>query len=132
MTYETITYEIADAVATITLNRPAAYNALDLTLAREIFAAALEADEDRGVRCVVVTGAGNAFCAGGDVNAAAGHFGWTAISTVPFRLMPATGVPYPAAVWLRGAALSTKASTWASNLAKLSMNMLTRRLAWLS
>ena len=34
MTYEALTYEIADAVATITLNRPSAYNALDLTLAR--------------------------------------------------------------------------------------------------
>ena len=67
MTYETLTYEIADAVATITLNRPSAYNALDLTLARELYHAALDADEDRAVRCVVVTGAGNAFCAGGDV-----------------------------------------------------------------
>jgi 2-(1,2-epoxy-1,2-dihydrophenyl)acetyl-CoA isomerase len=69
MTYETVTYEVADAVATITLNRPAAYNALDLTLARELFAVTLEADEDRTVRCVVITGAGNAFCAGGDVKA---------------------------------------------------------------
>ena len=69
MTYAALTYDVADAVATITLNRPAAYNALDLTLARELFDAALEADEDRAVRCVVVTGAGNAFCAGGDVKA---------------------------------------------------------------
>jgi len=69
MPYETVTYDVAEAVATITLNRPAAYNALDLTLARELFAAALEADEDRAVRCVVITGAGNAFCAGGDVKA---------------------------------------------------------------
>ena len=69
MPYETVTYDIAEAVATITLSRPTAYNALDLTLARELFAAALEADEDRAVRCVVITGAGNAFCAGGDVKA---------------------------------------------------------------
>jgi len=69
MTYAMITYDVADAVATITLNRPAAYNALDLALGRELFHAALEADEDRAVRCVVVTGAGNAFCAGGDVRA---------------------------------------------------------------
>src|SRR5215510_9781009 len=69
MPYETITYEVADAVATLTLNRPAAYNALDLPLARELFAATLEADEDRALRCIVVTGAGNAFCAGGDVKA---------------------------------------------------------------
>jgi len=69
MAYEALLYEVKDAVATITLNRPAAYNALDAVLGREFYDAALEADEDRGVRCVVVTGAGNAFCAGGDVKA---------------------------------------------------------------
>jgi 2-(1,2-epoxy-1,2-dihydrophenyl)acetyl-CoA isomerase len=67
MAYETLLYELKNGVATITLNRPEAYNALNLTLARELFHAALEADEDRAVRCVVITGAGKAFCAGGDV-----------------------------------------------------------------
>jgi 2-(1,2-epoxy-1,2-dihydrophenyl)acetyl-CoA isomerase len=67
MGYETIRYDVKDAVATITLNRPEAYNALNLTLGRELFHAALEADEDRAVRCIVVTGTGKAFCAGGDV-----------------------------------------------------------------
>jgi 2-(1,2-epoxy-1,2-dihydrophenyl)acetyl-CoA isomerase len=67
MAYQTVLYEVKDAVATITLNRPEAYNALNLALAREVFQAVLEADEDRGVRCIVVTGAGKAFCAGGDV-----------------------------------------------------------------
>jgi 2-(1,2-epoxy-1,2-dihydrophenyl)acetyl-CoA isomerase len=67
MAYETLLYDVTDGVATITLNRPDAYNALNLTLGREIFHAALEADEDPRVRCVVVTGAGKAFCAGGDV-----------------------------------------------------------------
>lgn len=74
MAYDTVIYEVKDAVATITLNRPRAYNALDLTLARELLAATLEADEDSAVRCIVLTGAGAAFCAGGDVKefAAAG------------------------------------------------------------
>jgi 2-(1,2-epoxy-1,2-dihydrophenyl)acetyl-CoA isomerase len=67
MTYQALLYDVKDAVATITLNRPAAYNALDLVLGRELYHAVLDADEDRAVRCVVVTGAGNAFCAGGDV-----------------------------------------------------------------
>jgi 2-(1,2-epoxy-1,2-dihydrophenyl)acetyl-CoA isomerase len=67
MAYETLLYDLKDSVATITLNRPEAYNALNLTLARELFHAALEADEDPAVRCVVITGAGKAFCAGGDV-----------------------------------------------------------------
>src|SRR5260370_32336904 len=64
---EGIRYEVAEAIATITLNRPDAYNALNLALGRELFHATLEADEDRAVRCIVVTGAGKAFCAGGDV-----------------------------------------------------------------
>src|SRR5678815_4735936 len=38
-----------------------------MALGRELFHAALEVDEDPGVRCVVLTGAGKAFCAGGDV-----------------------------------------------------------------
>src|ERR1700682_2958157 len=67
MGYETIRYEVKDAVATITLNRPEAYNALNLALGGDLFHATLEADEDRAVRCIVITGAGKAFCAGGDV-----------------------------------------------------------------
>jgi 2-(1,2-epoxy-1,2-dihydrophenyl)acetyl-CoA isomerase len=63
----TIHYEVNDAVATITLNRPEAYNALNLALGRDLFHATLEADEDHAVRCIVITGAGKAFCAGGDV-----------------------------------------------------------------
>ncbi len=67
MTYEHLILETREQVATITLNRPDAYNALDLGLGRELFHAVLEVDEDPGVRCVVITGAGRAFCAGGDV-----------------------------------------------------------------
>ena len=67
MAYQTLRYEVEDAIATLTLNRPDAYNALNLTLGRDLFHATLEADEDPGVRCIVVTGAGKAFCAGGDV-----------------------------------------------------------------
>ncbi|HAM57983.1 MAG TPA: enoyl-CoA hydratase [Candidatus Rokubacteria bacterium] len=67
MAYDAILYDVKDSVATITLNRPEAYNALNLTLARDVFQATLEADESRDVRCIVITGAGKAFCAGGDV-----------------------------------------------------------------
>ena len=69
MPYETVTLTRADAVATLTLNRPEAFNALDMALGRDLFAAVLEADDDDGVRAIVVTGAGKAFCAGGDVKA---------------------------------------------------------------
>jgi 2-(1,2-epoxy-1,2-dihydrophenyl)acetyl-CoA isomerase len=67
MAYDTVLYDVAGGVATITLNRPDAYNALNLALARDLFHATLEADENPAVRCVVITGAGRAFCAGGDV-----------------------------------------------------------------
>jgi 2-(1,2-epoxy-1,2-dihydrophenyl)acetyl-CoA isomerase len=67
MAYQTLRYEVKDAIATLTLNRPDAYNALNLMLGRDLFHATLEADEDPGVRCIVVTGTGKAFCAGGDV-----------------------------------------------------------------
>jgi 2-(1,2-epoxy-1,2-dihydrophenyl)acetyl-CoA isomerase len=67
MVYQHLLVERAAQVATITLNRPDALNALDLALGRELFQAALEVDEDPGIRCVVITGAGKAFCAGGDV-----------------------------------------------------------------
>src|SRR4030095_4276223 len=67
MDFKFLTLERRAGVATITLTRPDAFNALSLGLGRELFHAALEVDEDRAVRCVVVTGAGRAFCAGGDV-----------------------------------------------------------------
>lgn len=67
MSYETLRYEVAQGVATITLNRPDAYNALNPALGRDLLHAAIEADEDRSVRCIVITGAGKAFCSGGDV-----------------------------------------------------------------
>jgi len=55
------------AVATITLNRPDAANALNMDLARALLQAAIECDSDAAIRCVVLTGAGRMFCAGGDV-----------------------------------------------------------------
>jgi 2-(1,2-epoxy-1,2-dihydrophenyl)acetyl-CoA isomerase len=67
MPYEFLTVERAGGVATITLNRPDAFNAFNFRMGREIFDAALEVDEDPEVRCVVMTGSGKAFCAGGDV-----------------------------------------------------------------
>jgi enoyl-CoA hydratase/carnithine racemase len=75
-TYETVLAEVDDhGVATLTLNRPDAMNAFDHTMDREFHEAmwALEADE--GVRVIVVTGAGRAFCAGIDMAGGADVFG---------------------------------------------------------
>ena len=69
MAYETIRLEKDAAIATITLDRPDAFNALSLAMGRELLSAVLEVDEDPAVRCVVLTGAGKAFCGGGDVKA---------------------------------------------------------------
>jgi 2-(1,2-epoxy-1,2-dihydrophenyl)acetyl-CoA isomerase len=68
-------FERSGPIATLTLNRPHAGNAIDLSLARELLAAAIACDEDEGIRCVVLTGAGCYFCTGGDVSsfAAAGE-----------------------------------------------------------
>ncbi len=67
MNYEKILYEISDGIATITLNRPEAYNAFNDQLASELHDAIIESSENEAVRVVVLTGSGRAFCAGGDV-----------------------------------------------------------------
>jgi enoyl-CoA hydratase/carnithine racemase len=57
-----------DAVSTLTLNRPERLNALDAALGHALLDALARVGKDDQVRAVVVTGAGRAFCAGGDVN----------------------------------------------------------------
>ena len=64
---ETIQYQFDDGVATITLNRPQAKNALDATMTLELDQTLAQIARDDTVRAVVLTGAGGAFCAGGDV-----------------------------------------------------------------
>ncbi len=66
MNFETVIYEVRNNVAVITLNRPDALNALSLQLAEDLTQAIKKAVED-GARAVVLTGAGRAFCAGGDL-----------------------------------------------------------------
>lgn len=61
--------EISDGIARLTLNRPAAGNAIDLPMAHALLAAAIRCQTDRAIRCVVLTGTGRLFCAGGDVGA---------------------------------------------------------------
>lgn len=66
MTYETIQFEVRGGVSVITLNRPESLNALTLAVAGE-FKAALAEAVTQGARAIVLTGAGRAFCAGGDL-----------------------------------------------------------------
>ena len=60
-------FERRGGVAVLTLNRPGVGNAIDVKLARALMEAAILCDEDDRVRCVMLTGAGKLFCAGGDV-----------------------------------------------------------------
>ena len=62
-----ITAATENAVATITLNRPDKLNAFTGTMREDLLAALQTAERDDAVRVVVITGAGRAFCAGGDV-----------------------------------------------------------------
>jgi len=66
MSFETVIYEVQNNVAVITLNRPDALNALSQQLVEELPLAIKKAVEDKA-RAVVLTGAGRAFCAGGDL-----------------------------------------------------------------
>jgi 2-(1,2-epoxy-1,2-dihydrophenyl)acetyl-CoA isomerase len=65
--YETLLHELDHGVATLTLNRPDALNALNSTLRRELLAAVNAARRDDATRAVVITGAGRGFCAGADL-----------------------------------------------------------------
>jgi 2-(1,2-epoxy-1,2-dihydrophenyl)acetyl-CoA isomerase len=63
-----VLYKTEGAVATITLNRPTVMNSLNWDLLYEAAAVLEQADKDESVRAVVLTGAGKAFCAGGDLS----------------------------------------------------------------
>ncbi|MBV8929336.1 MAG: enoyl-CoA hydratase [Mycobacteriaceae bacterium] len=68
MTYETILIEQDERVGVITLNRPAALNALNSQVMTEVTTAAAEFDDDPGIGAIIVTGAGGkAFAAGADI-----------------------------------------------------------------
>ena len=65
--YETIRHDLADGVATITLNRPDSLNALNATMRRELRDAFKAAGRDEATRAVVLTGEGRGFCSGADL-----------------------------------------------------------------
>jgi enoyl-CoA hydratase/carnithine racemase len=75
MSYNTLRYEVAENILTLTLNRPDHLNAFTVEMAHELIDAFNRASEDDEVRAVVVTGAGRAFCAGMDLNGAGNTFG---------------------------------------------------------
>jgi 2-(1,2-epoxy-1,2-dihydrophenyl)acetyl-CoA isomerase len=69
---ETVRYDVAGPVATITLNRPERLNAMTTELIEGVLDRLQQAAADEAVRVVVLTGAGRGFCAGGDLNETGG------------------------------------------------------------
>jgi enoyl-CoA hydratase/carnithine racemase len=68
MTYEAILVETSEQIATITLNQPEMRNPLTAQMIGELIQAIRQADQDPDVRVIVITGSGDAFCAGGNLN----------------------------------------------------------------
>ena len=66
-TPKTLLFEVREHVAHITLNRPEVSNAMNLEMSREFYEAAFECEQSSDLRAVLITGAGRAFCSGGDV-----------------------------------------------------------------
>ncbi len=67
MTYQTLLFDVTSGIATITLNRPDAANAMNPTMARELSDIAIRCDDSPDIRAVVIRGSGKMFCAGGDL-----------------------------------------------------------------
>jgi len=65
--FETLTFDVADGIARIGLNRPEAANAFNPALSRDLFEAAIACDARADIRAVVLTGEGSMFSAGGDL-----------------------------------------------------------------
>ncbi len=74
MSFETLRYAVEAGVCTVTLDRPEKLNAVTATSIEELIQAFDAADRDDGVRAVIVTGAGRAFCAGADLSGGGGTF----------------------------------------------------------
>jgi enoyl-CoA hydratase/carnithine racemase len=68
MEYEAIIYEVSENIAKVTLNLPEMRNPLTETSTQELITAIKEADRDPNIRAIVLTGAGKAFSAGGNLN----------------------------------------------------------------
>ena len=81
MDFEQITYEVADGVLTITLNRPDRLNAFTAQMGQELVEAFDASDADDDVRAVIVTGAGRGFCAGADLGGGGDTFDWSDVQT---------------------------------------------------
>lgn len=72
--FDALRYEVRDHIAIITLNRPEKLNAYNARMMLDIIAAFDMTDASDDVRCVILTGAGRAYCSGADLSAGGGTF----------------------------------------------------------
>jgi enoyl-CoA hydratase/carnithine racemase len=91
--YETLLYEKKGHVLLLTLNRPDKLNAWSGRMEMEFLQALEEMNSDREIRCMVVTGAGRAFCAGGDIKGFSEGLGGARDGTGPSSLAARDGSP---------------------------------------
>ncbi|WP_342723822.1 crotonase/enoyl-CoA hydratase family protein [Bradyrhizobium sp. B097] len=90
MSYETIKYEVAQQILTITLNQPEKLNAFTNTCRQELIDAFDRADKDDEIRVIIVTGEGRAFCVGADLSPGADSFDIDALRGLARRLSDGT------------------------------------------
>ena len=110
MTYDHILYTVSDkGVATITLNRPEVYNAVNEKIAQELQDAFKQCAKDKAVRAVVLSGGeGKAFCSGQDLKEASGQKGRSLYDSIERKYNPLVrlmrGLPKPIIARVQGVA----------------------------
>jgi 2-ketocyclohexanecarboxyl-CoA hydrolase len=106
--FEDILYEIKGRAAWITINRPKLYNAFRAQTIEEMITAFKLAADDKGVSCVVLTGAGDkAFCTGGDQSAHEGQYDGRGIVGLPIDELQSIirDIPKPVIARINGFAI---------------------------
>lgn len=114
MNFQFLSYEVGEGIATITLQRPEVYNALNDEITFELQDAWKAAAKDAHVRVIVLTGAGKAFCSGQDLKASAQNKGRSFIDSLRTRYNPIItamrSLPKPIVCRLNGVAAGAGAS----------------------
>ncbi len=108
MDFQYIKFEVANGIATVTLNRPEVYNALNDGITYELQDALKKVSKDDSIRVMVLTGAGKAFCSGQDLKAASGQEKRSFMESLHKRYNPIIsamrGLPKPIICRLNGVA----------------------------
>ncbi len=119
MSYERIHLAIADGIATLTLDQPKTMNAMSVPLQREVMAALDELSGSSGIRALIITGTGKAFCSGADLGSMSPDSEGPSLGTQVKNLMEELSnplalklrsLPFPVVSAVNGAAAGAGAS----------------------